>query len=356
MTIVTKDPRMEFVAVDKKGRKQIVYNNETYMHNYPFTFEIPFSDQPVPQSCTATFYNMTKKHKDFYRKGMHCWINFSWGSTPKKIVEGYISSIAKASNDGTTDSKSITFTEGTNYNNVKARKLRLKKHKEVNHYKSIKVTEKGHFEEKRVSVPSVEVYKEGPKKGQKHVVHHWKKKKVWVKPKTKTKRVKTRATKTYFVNRTYRKGTTYRKVIEGIAGQAQIKIDKIELAKNGSLKKPYTAKGKPLTLLKYWATKCQSKMTYERGKLVIINPKASKRTWFVVDDKDLIQIPAENEANEANEGDATWEIVIPLVPDITTNTGIIMNSKFLKGKYYVKAGQHSFDGESAQTQCTLVKI
>lgn len=354
--IVTKDPHMEFVAVDSDGHKQIVYNNETYQHNYPFTFEIPFSDQPVPQTSTVTLFNMTQEHKDFYKKGLHCWINFNWGDSPKKIGEGYISSVAKASNDGVTDSKTLSFTEGTNYTNVKARTLRMKKKKEVNHSKTVKVTEKGHWENKRYSQPSVEVYKRGPKKGQKHTVHHWAHRKVWVKPKTKNKRIKTRATKTYYVNKVFRKGTSYKKVIEGIASQTGIKIDKIDLAKNGTLKKAYTAKGKPLNLLNYWAKKCKSKMTYEQGKLVIINPKASKRTWFVIDDKDLIQVPSEGETNEANEGDANWEIITPLIPDVTTNVGIIMDSKFLKGKFYVKAGQHSFDGENAQTQCTLVKI
>ncbi len=354
--IVAKDPHMEFVAVDKKGHQQVVYNDETYQHNYPFTFEIPFSDQPVPQTLTVTLFNMTKEHKEFYKKGFHCWINFNWGKSAKKIGEGYISSIAKASNDGVNDSKTLNITEGTNYTNVKARTLKLKKEKNVNRFKSVKVTEKGHWKDERYSKASIETYKRGPKKGQKHVVHHWAHRKVWVKPKTKTKRIKTRATKTYYVNRTYRKGTSYRKVIEGIAGQAGIKIDKIDLAENGTLKKAYTAKGKPLTLLNYWAKRCKSKMTYELGKLVIVNPKANKRTWFVIDDKDLIQIPSEGETNEANEGSANWEIVTPLIPDVTTNTGIIMQSKFLKGKFYVKAGQHSFDGSNAQTQCTLVKI
>ena len=50
--IVTKDPHMEFVAVDSKGHKQIVYNDETYEHNYPFTFEIPFTNDPVPSTFT----------------------------------------------------------------------------------------------------------------------------------------------------------------------------------------------------------------------------------------------------------------------------------------------------------------
>lgn len=351
--IVTKDPHMEFVAVDSKGHKQIVYNDETYEHNYPFTFEVPFTNDPVPSTFTTTIFNLTKQHKDFYKKGMHCWINFNWGKDPKKIAEGFISNTGKLSNDGTTDSKVLTFTEGTNYSNVAARKLKLKKNKKVNHYKTVKITEKGHYKNQRYSTSVVETYKRGPKKGQKHIVHHWAYRKVWVKPKTTNKRVKSRDNKTYFANRVYRKGTTYKQVIEGIAEQAGIKIAKIDLAKNEGIKKSFTAKGKPLTLIKNFVKLAKSEMFYERGKLVIVNPNSKKNTWFVIDDKDLIQVPSQN---DDDKNGTTWQIVTPLVPEVTVNTGIIMNSKFLKGKFVVKNGQHSFDGESPQTQCTIAAV
>ena len=97
-------------------------------------------------------------------------------------------------------------------------------------------------------------------------------------------------------------------------------------------------------------------MLYERGKLVIINPKTAKRSWFVIDDQDLIQPPSYNEDSDNDKGEGTWEINVPLVPEITTQTGIIMKSKYLKGKYYVKAGQHTFDGENPQTQCSLASL
>ena len=109
-------------------------------------------------------------------------------------------------------------------------------------------------------------------------------------------------------------------------------------------------------MLNYWAKRAKSEMTYERGKLVIVNPKGTKNTWFTIDDKDLIQVPSENESTDDGKDSVTWEIVTPLIPDVTTNTGIIMNSKYLKGKFYAKAGVHSFDGESLKTQCSLVKI
>ena len=63
-----------------------------------------------------------------------------------------------------------------------------------------------------------------------------------------------------------------------------------------------------------------------------------------------------NEDSDNDKGEGTWEINVPLVPEITTQTGIIMKSKYLKGKYYVKAGQHTFDGENPQTQCSLASL
>lgn len=329
MTIVTKNPNMWFEVTDDNGKTQILHNDEGFETNFPFTFEAPFVDQPTPQSNTVTAYNLSKEHDAFYKKNQKAVLYFNWGKTKKKIAQGYISKVEKGQSDGVTISKVITFTEGTNYNNVKARKLRIKKTKKVNRYKTVKTTEAGHYK----------TYKSG--------------KKVWVATKTKNKRIKTRATKTVFVNKTYRKGTTYKKVIQGVASQAKIKIAKIDLAKNPKLKKSFTAKGKPLTLLKSLVKNTGSKMTYVRGDLVIVNPKAKKKTWYEIDDTVLTQPPT---LSEDNEKDNAWEIITPLIPEITTNVGIHMNSQYLKGYYYVKSGQHSFDGDNPQTQCTLIAI
>lgn len=329
MAIVTRNPNMWFEVTNKKGKKQILHNDEGFETNYPFGFEVHFSDTPSPQENTVTVYNLSKDHSSFYQKDEKAALYFNWGKSKKLLAEGYISKVEKGQSDGVTITQVLTFTEGTDYNNIKARKLRVKKNKQISKYKTVKTTEAGHYK----------TYKSG--------------KKVWVKAKTKNKRVKTRATKTVFVNKTYRKGTTYKKIIQGIAGQAKIKIAKIDLAKNSKIKKSYTAKGKPLTLIKDLVKKTGSKMTYVRGKLEIVNPKSKKRTWIEIDDQDLVQPPT---LSEDNEKDNAWEIVTPLIPEITTNVGIHMESKFCKGYYYVKSGQHSFDGDNPQTQSTLVKI
>ena len=329
MAIITQDPHIWFVVTDKSGKTQTLFNDENFGSNYSFGFEAHFSDTPSPQENTVTMYNLSKEHSSFYEKGQKCQLYFNWGSDKKLIAEGFVSKIQKGQSDGVTVTQVLTFTEGTDYNNVKARKLKIKQSKTVNKYKTVKVTEAGHYK----------TYKSG--------------KKVWVKANTKNKRIKTRATKTILVNKTYRKGTDYKKIIKGIASQAQIKIDKIELAKNPQIKRAYTAKGKPLTLLKQLVKKTGSKMTYVRGKLQIVNPKSSKRTWYDIDDQDLIQPPT---FDEDSDGEGTWEIVTPLIPEITTNTGIYMDSRYLKGYYYVKSGQHSFDGDSPQTQCSLAKV
>ena len=327
MAIVTRNPNMWFEVTNKKGKKQILHNDEGFETNYPFGFEVHFSDTPSPQENTVTVYNLSKDHSSFYQKDEKAALYFNWGKSKKLLAEGYISKVEKGQSDGVTITQVLTFTEGTDYNNIKARKLKVTKGKKNS--KTVKTTEAGHYK----------TYKSG--------------KKVWVKAKTKNKRVKTRATKTVFVNKTYRKGTTYKKIIQGIASQAKIKIAKIDLAKNSKIKKSYTAKGKPLTLIKDLVKKTGSKMTYVRGKLEIVNPKSKKRTWIEIDDQDLVQPPT---LSEDNEKDNAWEIVTPLIPEITTNVGIHMESKFCKGYYYVKSGQHSFDGDNPQTQSTLVKI
>lgn len=353
MAIVTKDPHAWFVAENDKGT-QTIYNNETLGHNYPFGFQVNFSDTPTPQTDQVTLYNLSKEHKDFYHRKQHCYLAFNWGKEKKILAEGYISKIDMTQHDGVTDTQVISFTEGTDYANVKARKLKISKKKKANKYKTVKVKEKDHYKNTWEHWTTIETYKSGPKKGQKYVKRHRRSKKILVKGKTKSKRVKHRGSKTIQVNKTYRKGTSYKKIIRGIASQSGIKISKIDLAKDPTIKRPFTAKGKPLTLIKSLLKKTGSQMTYVRGKLEIVNPKAMKRTWYVVDDKDLIQPPTYNEDSSGDKG--TWEITIPLVPEITVNVGIIMKSKYLKGKFYVKAGQHTSDGENPQTQCSLVSM
>lgn len=356
MAIVTKDPHSWFVTQSDDG-EQTIYNNETLGHNYPFAFQVNFSDTPTPQTNTVTLYNLSKEHKDFYHRKQKCYVAFNWGKEKKILAEGFISKIDMTQHDGVTDTPVISFTEGTDYNNVKARKLKYDKKKKVNRYKTVKVKEKDRVKKTWKHWTTVETYKRGPKKGQKYLKHHRRPVEKVVKGKTKNKRVKYRGTKTVQVNKTYRKGTSYKKIIQGIASQSGIKIDKIDLAKNPSIKRPFTAKGKPLTLIKNLLKNTGSKMTYVRGKLEIVDPKHMKRTWYVIDDKDLIQPPSYNEDNtDDDNGKGTYEITIPLVPDITVNVGIIMKSKYLKGKFYVKAGQHSSDGENPQTQCSLVSL
>ena len=212
MAIVTRNPNMWFEVTNKKGKKQILHNDEGFETNYPFGFEVHFSDTPSPQENTVTVYNLSKDHSSFYQKDEKAALYFNWGKSKKLLAEGYISKVEKGQSDGVTITQVLTFTEGTDYNNIKARKLKVTKGKKNS--KTVKTTEAGHYK----------TYKNG--------------KKVWVKAKTKNKSVKTRATKTVFVNKTYRKGTTYKKIIQGIASQAKIKIAKIDLAKNSKKKSP----------------------------------------------------------------------------------------------------------------------
>ena len=147
MAIITKDPHAWFVTESDDG-VQTVYNNETLGHDYPFGFQANFSDTPTPQTNQVTLYNLSKEHKDFYHKGLHCYLAFNWGKEKKILTEGYISKIDMTQHDGVTDTQVISFTEGTDYNNVKARKLKVTKKESVKKYKNVKVKEKDQYKNK----------------------------------------------------------------------------------------------------------------------------------------------------------------------------------------------------------------
>ena len=352
MAIKTVDPHAWLIITDTKtGKSMTILNDQSPEHNFPFGFTANFSNSATPPVNTATLYNLSDKHQEFFHKGYKVVLAFNWGKERKIISQGFITKLDKPQHDGTTDTHVITFTEGTNYSNIKARKLKIKKTEKVNKHKTVEKTKAGYYKKTRSSYAVNETYKRGKKKGQKHVVHHWEYGHKWLKPKKVKHRVKTRVNKTKITNKTWPKGTSYKTIIEGVAAQSGIKIAKLELAQNPVMKKPYTATGKPLNLIKKLVKPTGSVITYVRGNFEIVNPRSEKRVWYEIDDKDLLQPPSYNEADEGEKG--TYEIEIPLVPEITTNVGILMKSKYLKGRFFVKSGQHTSDGENPQTQCSL---
>ncbi len=342
-TIKTENPHIWFQAVKSSGQKLTLQSSLDYK-SYPMGFEVNFSSSSTPADNTVTLYNLSDTHQDFFQKDEKCYLYFNWGSSKKLICEGYISKVGIGQSDGVNTTMTLTFTEGTDYSNVAARTLKVSKKVKKNKYKTVTVTIPGKYVRKREHYYSIN------KKGKR--VGHYRYHTVYVKPKTKKKRVKTRVTATTTVNLAFRKGKTYKQIIQGIASQANIKIIKIDLAKNPVMKKSYTAKGKPLTLLAKLAKKCSSVLTYEKGKLVIVNPKAKKKAWITITDKDLINPPTYSE-DDTDSSSGSWEITTPLIPEITTFSGIKMDSEWLSGKFYVSAGQHTFDGDSPQTVCTI---
>ena len=344
MTVITtKDPHIWFQVTKSNGQKLTLQSSLDY-ESYPMAFEVNFSSSSTPADNTVTLYNLSKAHQDFFKKDDKCCLYFNWGTSKKLICEGYISKVGIGQSDGVNTTMTLTFTEGTDYSNVVARTLKVSKKVQRNGYKTVTVTTPGKYVRKREHYYSIN------KKGKR--VGHYRYHTVYVKPKTKKKRIKTRVTATTTVNLAFRKGKTYRQIIQGVASQANIKITQINLAKNPIMKKAYTAKGKPLTLLAKLAKECGSVLTYERGKLVIVNPKAKKTSWVEIDGKDLVSPPAYSE-DDSGGSSGSWEITMPLIPEITTFSGIKIKSQWLSGQFYVVAGQHTFDGSSPQTVCTI---
>lgn len=342
-TIKTADPHIWFQVTKSNGQKLTLQSSLDYK-SYPMAFEVNFSSSSTPADNTVTLYNLSKEHQNFFRKDEKCCLYFNWGAPKKLICEGYISKVGIGQSDGVNTTMALTFTEGTDYSNIRARKLKVDKKVKKNKYKTIKIKVPGKYVRKREHYYSIN------KKGKR--VGHYRYHTVYVKPKVKKKRVKTRVTATTTVNLAFRKGKTYKQIIQGVANQANIKISKISLAKNPVMKKAYTAKGKPLALLAKLAKNCGSVLTYEKGKLVIVNPKAKKTSWIEIDDKDLINPPTYSE-DDSGGSSGSWEITTPLIPEITTFSGIKMESQWLSGRFYVVAGQHTFDGSSPQTVCTI---
>lgn len=80
--IITKNPHTWIKVVDEKtGQTLEIMNSESYKHNYTIGFEVNFANSATPQSSTVTFYNLSKEHRDFFKKGAEGLLIFCMGNS-----------------------------------------------------------------------------------------------------------------------------------------------------------------------------------------------------------------------------------------------------------------------------------
>lgn len=151
----------------------------------------------------------------------------------------------------------------------------------------------------------------------------------------------------------FAKGAKLKTIINRVAAKGQVPLSKVGLKTNKTYKKGYTAKGKPLTVLKKLAKAGGSELFLRRGNYYIAQlGKANGYDEHILlttkvkgqhGGTGLIQYPT------INTDDNTAEVVSLLRYQVSTGSVVQVDDPFLKGTYRVKSGEHVCDDSSFTT-------
>lgn len=272
-------PIVKLVLKTKTQKLTFEYNQNTGQ-NWNIQFSVPFSDSGTAQTCTITIMNLSASHRKLFKKGEKVTLSAGYYEDGIGILsEGNITHISPYTSDGTNNTFSFTYKEGSEYAKSKAVK------------KSISAS--------------------------------------------------------------FAKGAKLKTIINRVASKGKVPLEKVDLKNNKAYKKGYTAKGKPLTVLKSLAKAGGSELFLRRGKYYIIQMgKANGYDEHILlttkvkgqhGGTGLIQYPT------INEDDNTAEIVSLLRYQVSTGSVVQVDDRFLKGTYRVKSGEHAFDGSAFTT-------
>ncbi|GGC97963.1 phage protein [Enterococcus wangshanyuanii] len=153
------------------------------------------------------------------------------------------------------------------------------------------------------------------------------------------------------VNITFAKGSDANTIIRRVANESGIPISEIKLKNNKVYGSGYTADGQAMSVLEEVAKACDTSIYFRRGQLVIKNFKeGNKERLKLSAATGLISQPTRIE----NGDYSGWSIECLLQHKISTGTAVHIDSKNVKGNFYVKNGQHSYDGSNFTTTCEVV--
>ncbi|HAP3854162.1 TPA: hypothetical protein IUU01_000600 [Enterococcus faecalis] len=153
------------------------------------------------------------------------------------------------------------------------------------------------------------------------------------------------------VNITFNNGTDAHTIINRVAREANIPLSEIKLKNNKIYGSGYTADGQAMMVLEEISKACDTSLYFKRGQLVIKNFRdGNKERYRLSPETGLINQPTKVESHDYTG----WSVECLLQHKITTGTAVYIDSKNVKGNFYVKNGQHSYDGSRFVTTCEVV--
>lgn len=141
-------------------------------------------------------------------------------------------------------------------------------------------------------------------------------------------------------------GVSARYVLETLSRRANIGVQIVSLRNDKHYDEAYSASGKPIDCMEEVAKYAESSLYYRRGELIVRDINTGYDEYFTLrGSSGLLAYPAREEDDDW-EGYSVRSI---FNHRFATASIIDINSRYVKGRFRVKSGSHTYDGISAET-------
>lgn len=151
---------------------------------------------------------------------------------------------------------------------------------------------------------------------------------------------------------TFVAGCSARYIMQTLAQRAGISLQIVSLKNEKTYSDAYSASGKPIDCLEELAEDTGSKLFYRRGKLMVrdIHQDEGFDEQFILNsDSGLLDSPQREEDDDWSG----YSVRSILNHRMATASIMTLKSEFVSGDYRIKSGEHSFDGDSAETSVEI---
>lgn len=154
------------------------------------------------------------------------------------------------------------------------------------------------------------------------------------------------------VSKSYRKGISASAILEDLAKILGIKLMALSLATNKTYKTGYSINGSIIEEMKRISKDCGASMYISRGNLYIRSNKEGDNTSFILSsDTGLIGSPEPfEEETDDNKGRRGYKVKSLLQYRMNTASIINITSLYVNGKFRVKKGTHTWNGDDFYTE------
>lgn len=264
-------------------------------------FEVEFDDDSKPNINKLIVYNLTQNTIHRIKKGYNLSLSAGYKGDVGVICEGKITRVATVYTD-VDKITTITFKEGTDYSNIKV--------------------------DTKTADPAQKYYVKNRKTGKKEV-----------RERKQTMQI------------TFAKNTTAETIIKRLAKILGIKIAKFELPRNKVYKKGFKVTGKIEDKLVSVVEDCGASMYWRKGKMIIRSiTKGDDERFVLSTNTGLIGSPTSFD----KDGEKGYYVKCLLQHRITTASIITIKSKSANGKFRVKEGTHTCNGNEFITEMKVI--